>query len=146
MTRDGDGDYWRRENARRAQLDRAFWRDYEQRRSREREDREDEQRPRGQQTVDGGHAERDGDTMEAPPRRPRTDAGISYLQSGPVIGYRMSMPWTDPPSPLDPTLGERHVETSARRRRSWTGWWRPWTTLWRLRPPTSRPRGSTTTP
>ena len=53
MTRDGDGDYWRREDARRAQLDRAFWRDYEQRRSREREVREYEARRRGLGSADG---------------------------------------------------------------------------------------------
>ena len=63
MTRDGDGDYWRRENARRAQLDRAFWWDYEQRRSREREVREYEARRLGLDSADGSL--RGGDTALA---------------------------------------------------------------------------------
>lgn len=72
MIRDGDGDYWRREDARRAQLDRAFWRDYEQRRSREREVREYEARRRGLGSADGSL--RGGDAAAAVHNLARPDA------------------------------------------------------------------------
>lgn len=199
MIRDGDGDYRRRENARRAQLARAFWRDYEQRRSREREVREYEARRlglesaggsrtlrdsgmapamgnlagpdavnypqatlaegRSQKTsqlgtqhvvvtplpelvedhapaataVDVGQAGQDGDIAVGAdvgkrskrgwiPRRlialrtfvtasGRTSDMIAALvERGGLFGYRRSMPWTDLPSPLDSSLGERRKQ------------------------------------
>lgn len=199
MIRDGDGDYWRRENARRAQLDRAFWRDYEQRRSREREVREYEARrlglesaggsrtlrgsgmapamgnlagadavnypqatlaeERSQETsqlgtqhvvvtplpeldvdqapaamaLDVGQADRDGDIAVGADVGERSKRGwirrrlialrtfvtaagrtsdmiAALVERGGLFGYRRSMPWTDLPSPLDSSLGERREQ------------------------------------
>ena len=76
MTRDGD--YWRREDARRAQLDRDFWRDFERRRSREREVREYEARRLGLDSADGSL--RGGDTAVAVHNLARPDA-VNYPQA-----------------------------------------------------------------
>ena len=81
MTRDDDRDYWRREDARRTELDRKFWRDYERRRQHERDDREYEARRRAQETADGWRAVRDGDTAGALRNFAGTDAAVSYLRA-----------------------------------------------------------------
>jgi hypothetical protein len=80
MTRDGDRDYWRREDARRAQLDRAFWQDYERRRSREHETLQDEARRLGLDSAGGPRTPRGSSTAHAMGNLAGPDA-VNYPQA-----------------------------------------------------------------